>query len=156
MAQAMQAGGYKPDVYMLDPSAYEPGFLKLGGSAVEGAKFFVNFTPLNESQPELNLYKKWLQQVAPGAQPTFFGLFAWSAAKLFVEKSLELGGKLTRPSLVAAIKSVDGWTGGGAHSPMTVGAKHPPVCVRWMTVKGGAFVPSGDTRYTCGGYTAAG
>jgi ABC-type branched-subunit amino acid transport system substrate-binding protein len=156
LAKAMQSAGFKPEVMMYDPSVYEPGFLTQGGSAVEGVNFFVNFTPLNESQPELNLYKKWLQQVAPGAQPTFFGLFAWSAAKLFVEKSLELGGKLTRPSLVAAIKSVDGWTGGGAHSPMTVGAKHPPVCVRWMTVKGGAFVPSGDTRYTCGGYTAAG
>jgi ABC-type branched-subunit amino acid transport system substrate-binding protein len=156
LAKAMQSAGFKPEVLMYDPSVYEPGFLTQGGSAVEGANFFVNFTPLNESQPELNLYKKWLQQVAPGAQPTFFGLFAWSAAKLFVEKSLELGGKLTRPSLVAAVKSVDGWTGGGAHSPMSVGSKHPPVCVRWMTVKGGAFVPAGDTKYTCGGYTSAG
>jgi ABC-type branched-subunit amino acid transport system substrate-binding protein len=155
LAKAMQSAGFKPEVLMYDPSVYEPGFLSQGGSAVEGANFFVNFTPLNESQPELNLYKKWLQQVAPGAQPTFFGLFAWSATKLFVEKSLELGGKLTRPSLVAAIKATSDWTGGGAHSPMTVGAKHPPVCVRWMTVKGGAFVPSGSTKYTCGGYTGA-
>jgi ABC-type branched-subunit amino acid transport system substrate-binding protein len=155
LAQAMQSGGFKPQVLMYDPSVYEPGFLKQGGSAVEGAKFFVNFTPLNESQPELNLYKKWLGQTNPGAQPTFFGLFAWSAAKLFVQKSLELGGKLTRSSLVAAVRATNGWTGGGAHSPMSVGAKHPPVCVRWMTVKNGAFVPYGSTKYTCGGYTRA-
>jgi ABC-type branched-subunit amino acid transport system substrate-binding protein len=155
LAQAMQSAGFKPQVMMYDPSVYEPGFLKQGGSAVEGVKFFVNFTPLNESQPELNLYKKWLGQVAPGAQPTFFGLFAWSAAKLFVEKSLALGGKLTRASLVSAIRSTNGWTGGGAHSPMSVGSKHPPVCVRWMTVKNGNFVPYGSTKYTCGGYTKA-
>jgi ABC-type branched-subunit amino acid transport system substrate-binding protein len=154
LAQAMQSAGFKPKVLMYDPSAYEPGFIKQGGSAVEGAKFFVNFTPLNESQPELNLYKKWLQQVAPGAQPTFFGLFAWSAAKLFVEKSVQLGGKLTRASLVAAIRSTNGWTGGGMHSPMSVGSKHPPVCVRWMTIKNGQFVPY-TSKYVCGSYSKA-
>jgi ABC-type branched-subunit amino acid transport system substrate-binding protein len=153
-AQAMQSAGFTPKVFMLDPSAYEPGFLKQGGSAVNGVKFFVNFTPLDESQPELNLYKKWLQQVAPGAQPTFFGLFAWSATKLFVEKSIQLGGKLTRASLVAAVKGTNGWTGGGMHSPMSVGSKHPPVCVRWMTVKNGQFVPY-TSKYVCGGYTKA-
>ena len=58
---------------LYDPSVYDQNFLKTGGSAVEGAFMFINFTPLEESQPELNLYKKWLQQVAPGAQPTFFG-----------------------------------------------------------------------------------
>ncbi|HEY0903595.1 MAG TPA: ABC transporter substrate-binding protein [Marmoricola sp.] len=155
LAQAMQSAGFKPSVLMYDPSVYEPGFLKQGGSAVEGAKFFVNFTPLNESQPELNQYKKWLQQVAPGAQPTFFGLFAWSAAKLFVEKSIALGGKLTPQALSAAVRNTNGWTGGGAHSPMSVGSKHPPVCVRWMTIKNGSFVPYGSTKYTCGAYTKA-
>jgi hypothetical protein len=150
----MQSAGFKPRVLMYDPSIYEPGFIKQGGSAVDGARYFVNFTPLNESQPELNLYKKWLQQVAPGAQPTFFGLFAWSAAKLFVEKSVALGGKLTRSSLVSAVRSTNGWTGGGSHSPMSVGSKHPPACVRWMTIKNGQFV-SYTSKYVCGGYTKA-
>ena len=155
LAKAMQSAGFKPTVLMYDPSVYDNGFLTQGGSAVEGSYFFVNFTPLNESQPELDLYKKWLQQVAPGAQPTFFGLFAWSASKLFVQKSLELGGKLTRPALIAAVRGSDGWTGGGMHAPMSVGSKHPPVCVRWMTIKGGQFVPF-TPKYVCGGYTAAG
>jgi len=155
LAQAMQSGGFKPTVLMYDPSIYEPGFLKQAGSAAEGAKFFVNFTPLNESQPELDLYKKWLGQTSPGAQPTFFGLFAWSASKLFVEKSLALGGQLTRSSLSAAVRNTNGWTGGGMHAPMSVGAKHPPVCVRWMQVQGGQFA-SFTPKYTCGGYTSAG
>jgi ABC-type branched-subunit amino acid transport system substrate-binding protein len=155
LAQAMQSAGFKPEVLMYDPSVYEPGFIKQGGSAVEGAYLFVNFTPLNESQPELNQYKRWLGQVAPGAQPTFFGLFAWSAAKLFVEKSIALGGKLTPAALVAEVRKSDGWTGGGMHAPMTLGSKHPPVCLRWMTIKGGNFVPFGSTKYTCGAYTKA-
>jgi ABC-type branched-subunit amino acid transport system substrate-binding protein len=155
LAQAMQSGGFKPTVLMYDPSVYDPGFIKQGGSAVDGAKFFVNFTPLDESQPELNLYKKWLGQTSPGAQPTFFGLFAWSAAKLFVEKSLQLGGQLTRASLTAAVRGTNGWTGSGLHAPMSVGSKHPPGCVRWMQVKGGQF-ESFTPKYTCGGYTLAG
>jgi len=153
-AQAMQSAGYKPKVFMLDPSAYEQGFLKQGGTAVDGVKFFVNFTPLEEHQTELDLYKKWLQQTAPGSSPTFFGLFAWSATKLFVERSIALGGKLNRASLIAQIRATNGWTGGGSHSPMNVGNKTPPVCVRWMTVKGGRFTPF-TAKYICGGYTKA-
>jgi hypothetical protein len=38
---------------------------------------------------------------------------------------------------------------------MSVGSKHPPVCVRWMQVKGGQFT-SFTPKYTCGGYTSAG
>ena len=121
---------------------------------MNGVKFFVNFTPLYEHQTELDLYKKWLNQVAPGASPTFFGLFAWSAAKLFVQKSVQLGGKLTRASLVSAVLHTNDWTGGGMHAPMVVGAKHPPVCVRWMTVTNGKFT-SFTPKYICGGYTKA-
>ena len=71
-----------------------------------------------------------------------------------MEKSVELGGKLTRASLVAAVKGTNNWTGGGMHSPMSVGSKHPPVCVRWMTVKSGQFVPF-TSKYVCGSYTKA-
>ncbi|MFL6158882.1 MAG: ABC transporter substrate-binding protein [Marmoricola sp.] len=151
LAQAMQAGDFHPQVRMYDPSVFDVNFLKTGGSAIEGAFVFINFTPPTDNQPELNLYRKWLQQVAPGADPTFFGEFAWSAAKLFVEKSIALGGKLNRASLSAAIKGVHNWTGGGMHGPMDVGGKHSPSCVRFMQVKGGKFVPLGSTSYTCHG-----
>lgn len=151
LAQAIQQANFKPQVRLYDPSVYDKNFLKTGGSAVEGVFMFINFTPLEESQPELNLYKKWLQQVAPGADPTFFGEFAWSASKLFVEQSIKLGGKLSRASLVAALKSQHKWTGGGMHGPMDVGGKHSPSCIRFMQVKGGKFVPLGSKEYTCRG-----
>ena len=41
------------------------------------------------------LYRAWLDQVKPGATPNYFGLYAWSAARLFVEQAVALGGKLT-------------------------------------------------------------
>jgi ABC-type branched-subunit amino acid transport system substrate-binding protein len=155
LAQAMQSAGFKPQVLMYDPSVYDPGFLSSGGSAVDGAYMFINFLPLNSNQPEMNLYRQWLQQVSPGASPTFFGLFAWAAAKLFVQEALQLGGKLTRASLVNAVKGVNNYTGGGAFGPMMVGAKHPPSCVRYMRVQNGQFVPFGGDNYVCGGYSRA-
>jgi ABC-type branched-subunit amino acid transport system substrate-binding protein len=151
LAQAMQSANYKPDVMFFDPTVYDAGFVKSGGSAVEGAITFTNFTPFEQSQPELNLYKQWLQQVAPGATPTFFGLFAWSAAKLFVSESLSLGGKLTRASLVAKTKGVHNWTANGAHSPMDVGGKHAPSCVRFLQLHSGKWVPLKGTAYVCHG-----
>ncbi len=153
LAQAMQSASFKPEVLMYDPSVYDDNFIKTGGSAVDGAVVYISFTPLDESQPELNLYKKWLQQAAPGARPAFFGMFAWSAARLFTEQLLELGGKLTRASLVQQVKGVSNWTGRGMHAAMQVGPKHPPSCLRFMQVKGGKFVPLGATKYTCYGYS---
>ena len=130
---------------------YDVNFIKTGGSAVEGAFMFINFTPLEESQPELNLYKQWLRQVVPGANPTFFGEFAWSAAKLFVQNSIALGGKLNRATLAASFKGVHAWQGGGMHGPMDVGGKHSPSCVRFLQVKNNKFVPLGSTQYVCHG-----
>lgn len=153
--QAMQQAGFKPQVRFHDPSAYDAAFVKSGGSAVDGVITFTNFTPLEESQPELDLYKKWLQQVAPGATPTFFGEYAWSASKLFVTQALALGGKLNRASLVNSIKGIHKWTADGLHSPMDVGGKHSPSCARFLQLTGGKWVPLKGTKYICKGYTTA-
>jgi ABC-type branched-subunit amino acid transport system substrate-binding protein len=153
LAMAMQSAGYKPQVFMLDASNYDQALIKQAGGAVEGTKLFINFTPFEESQPELNIYKRWLQQVSPGAQPTMFGLFAWSAAKLFVEKSIALGGKLSRTTLLQAVGATHSWTANGLTAPMDIGGKHPPTCLRWLQIKDGKFVPYGATKYTCGSYS---
>ncbi len=106
LAQAMKQQGFEPEVYMLDPTAYTSEFVDNGGSDVEGTTIFVNFTPFEEaaSNKELQLYLSWLQQVKPGAEPSFFGLFAWSAARLFVEQASGLGGKLTRASFIDGVR----------------------------------------------------
>jgi ABC-type branched-subunit amino acid transport system substrate-binding protein len=155
LAQAMQSGGFKPDFFVTDPTAYDPAYVKAAGSAGEGTVSFINFTPLTDNQPELLLYRKWLQQVAPGAQPTFFGLFAWSAAKLFAQEALQLGGQLTRASLVAKVRAIHDWTSDGLHPAMDVGGKHPPSCVRFLQLSGGQWKPFGGTNYLCTGYSKA-
>jgi len=157
LAQAMQQQGFKPDAFVLDPTGYDPRYVESGGDAVEGTKIFINIAMFEEvnSNKEMQLYQAWLQQVKPGATPTFFGLFSWSAARLFVEQSLALGGDLNRENLVKAVTKVDNWTSNNLHSPQHVGPKETGDCWRWIRLQKGKWVPEGPTKYTCNGVSSA-
>ena len=156
-ARAMQAAAFHPDVYLLDPTAYDPMFVRTGGSAVDGTFVFIDFTPLEEASgnAELRLYEQWLQQVSPGAVPTYFGLFAWSATRLFVEQAVALGGRLTRASLVARLRQVHDWTDDGLHAPQDVGGKQNSNCWRFLQLQDGRWTPAGGTAYLCRGESHA-
>ncbi len=155
MAQAMEQQGYEPDVFMFDPTAYNPGLIEQGGEAVEGATVYTNFVPFEEAgrSAETRLYLDWLQQSKPGAVPDFFGVFSWSAARLFVEKIAALGGRVSRSALVDAVRKVDDWTANGLHAPQRVGPKHTGDCFRFVQVRDGRWVPVGGSRYLCNGTT---
>lgn len=155
LAQAMQQQNYRPKVWMLDPSAYTTTFVQTGGDAVEGAVVFMNFTPFEEAatNDELSLYLSWLGQINPNSKPGFFGVFAWSAARLFVETSLKLGGALNRESLIDAVRKVDDWSGNGIHAPQHVGPKQVGDCWRFIRLVNGEWVPIGGRQYRCSGVT---
>jgi ABC-type branched-subunit amino acid transport system substrate-binding protein len=155
LARAMQGAGFRPEAFVLDPTAYNPQFLT-GGSAVEGALVFLDFLPFEEGSGnrEMRLYEQWLQQVSPGAAPTYFGLFAWSAARLFAEQAQALGGRLTRAALVARLRTVDNWTDHGLHAPQPVGPKRNSSCWRFVTVHDGKWEAApGSPGYLCHGST---
>jgi ABC-type branched-subunit amino acid transport system substrate-binding protein len=158
LARAMQGAGFEPDVFLLDPTAYDPLFVKSGGDAVDGAFVFIDFVPREEAtrSPELRLYRQWLQQVSPGAVPTYFGLFAWSAARLFVEQAAGLGGKLGRASLVDRMRKVRAWTDHGLHAPQDVGGKTNSNCWRFLRLHDGRWAPVGGSQYLCRGETRVG
>lgn len=155
LAQAMQQIGYQPDLYLRDPTDYIPDFVEQGGEAVDGTVVFLNFVPFEEagSNQEMQLYTSWLQQVSPGATPTMFGVFSWSAARLFVEKSVALGGKLSRSTLVDALRKTDNWTANGMTAPQHVGSKRTGDCWRFVQLSGGTWQPVGGTKYSCAGTT---
>ncbi|MBZ5734616.1 ABC transporter substrate-binding protein [Nocardioides sp. TRM66260-LWL] len=158
LAQAMKQQNYKPQVLMFDPTAYTREFLSSGQGDVEGATVFTNFAPFEEANknPELATYLKWLNQVKPGAEPTFFGVFAWSAARLFVEQSIQLGGRLNRASLLQAMSKVTNWTANGLHSKQYVGPRRTGDGWRFIQVKNGRWVPVGGTAYRYNGITRVG
>lgn len=151
LAQAMQDKAFTPDAFVVNNLAYTPSYASVGGAATNGSITAINFLPLNANQTELNLYRKWLQKVAPGAAPTATGLYAWSAAKLFVQKAAGLGNKLNRGALLSQLRSVNAWTGGGLHVPQQVGTKHVSPCTRLLYLKNGTWVSIGGTAYRCSG-----
>jgi ABC-type branched-subunit amino acid transport system substrate-binding protein len=153
LAQAMRDGGFAPDIFLMDPSVYDPIYVSNGGASVEGTVMFGPFRPFEDPVAEQTLYVQWLQQVDPDATPSFFGVFAWSAAKLFVEQARGLGGDLNRRTLVERIRRVNDWTGGGLHAPMQVGDKHAPGCDRFMRLQQGKWIPFHGRDYLCTGYS---
>ncbi|MBC9734824.1 ABC transporter substrate-binding protein [Nocardioides marmotae] len=157
LADAMQQQGFKPDVFMIDPSAYNSEYVESGGSAVDGTTVFLNFVPFAEasSNKEMQTYVSWLNQVRPGAEPTFFGVFSWSAARLFVERAVTLGGKLSRQALVADLGKVSEWTANGMHAPQYPGPRRTGDCWRFLKLEGSTWAPTGGAKYTCAGLTTA-
>lgn len=141
LVRAMEQQGYRPDVLDWTPSVYDPRFLELVGSAAEGSTLYLNTVPFEEiaSNPELQRYQQWLGQVAPGARPTALGVYAWSAAALFVAAAETVGPELTRAALVEQLRATREWTGGGLHPAHDVGAKVQSPCFLIMTISGGRF-----------------
>ncbi|HET6152737.1 MAG TPA: ABC transporter substrate-binding protein [Marmoricola sp.] len=157
LAQAMDQADFHPKVFLLDPSAYNQDYPTLAGSSANGTDVFMNFVPFEDasSSPEMKLYLANLNQISPGAKPGFFGVFAWSAARLFVEQAIKLGGKLTRASLIASMKTVDNWTSNGLTAPQHVGSKAIAPCWRFLTLSGSTWKPIDGTTYQCKGVTTA-
>lgn len=156
LAQTMAQQGFEPKAYLLDPTAYSKEYTDAAGSAADGTIVFLNFVPFEEARanPEVALYLSWLAQVSPSAEPDFFGLFAWSAARLFVERATALGGGLTRQSLIASVGKVDDWTSNGLHAPMHVGSKKIGDCWRFIQWTGTSWKALEGTKFQCRGLTS--
>jgi ABC-type branched-subunit amino acid transport system substrate-binding protein len=152
LAQAIHSQtNFKP-LFVLDPVAYDPGYVKSGGDAVEGTKIWINSRTFEEVSriPEMQTYISWLHRVAPGAAPNYFGLFAWSAGMLFTQKAIQLGGALTRKSLLAQLATVDNWTGGGMFGPQHVGQRITGSCYGFIALHNGQWVREGPQPFSCG------
>lgn len=157
LAQAIQSRtDYTPKpLFVMDPVGYDPGFVKSGGSAVEGTHIWINSRTFEEANqiPEMQRYIEWLNRVAPGKSPNYFGIYAWAAGLLFVQKALELGGQLSRSTLIDRLKTVDNYTGQGMFGPQHVAAKVTGSCYGFIVLKNGQWVREGPQPFSCGSTT---
>jgi hypothetical protein len=151
LTQAMTQQGYRPKIFVVTQTQYNNAYIEIGGDSVDGT-----YLPLphplfqGSKNAELALYRTWLQQVKPGAEPTTFGLFSWSATRLFVEKAIALGGKLSRASMVEAVRGERSWDANGLHTSMNVGGKTTYKCVDVVQLSGGAWRKVSGDNYLCG------
>ena len=143
--QAMQQQGFKA-MFLQDSTIYDQGYVDQAGSLGNGSFVYSTTELFDANIPEMKLYRAWLNQVSPGANPNFFGLYAWSATRLFVQQAVALGGDLNRNSLIASLKKVKDWTSNGIHAPQQVGARVTAECVKIFQLNGGSWkqVSGGD------------
>jgi ABC-type branched-subunit amino acid transport system substrate-binding protein len=150
LKSAMYQQGYKP-FFAMDSVAYDPGFVALGGKAVDGTYAFVDSGLFEEADrnPEMRQYLAWLGRVSPGATPSFFGEFAWGAARLFTETALRLGGRLTRPNVLGALGRISNYTANGLFAPQSIGTKQTSRCQSVIQLVDGKWVRRGAYPYIC-------
>lgn len=151
LQQAMKQQGFTPRVYLQDPTIYDENYVAQANGAGEGAYVFSTNQLFDSGTPEMRLYRAYLDQVAPGAVPNYYGLYAWSATRLFVEQATALGGRLSRATLVDALRRVKGWTGNGLHAPMAVGSGETSPCITVIQLKGSTWRQVSPGDYMCGG-----
>jgi ABC-type branched-subunit amino acid transport system substrate-binding protein len=151
LQQAMDQQGFDPQVFLQDATIYDENYVEQAGSLGDGT-FVYSSTALFDDlrNKEMALYRSWLDQVSPGAVPNYYGLYAWSAARLFVQESVKLGGTLDRASLVAAVAKVEDWTSNGLHVPQQVGARTTYNCASIIQLNGGRWSPVSGRGFQCG------
>lgn len=139
LAQAMQSSDFKPEIYQLSQTQYTQEYVDLAGTAAGNTLIALPHDLFTRPNAEMKLYLAWLQQVHPGTDPSTFGVYAWSAMRMFVEKAVLLGGKLTRPALLAEVKKERTWTANGLHLAMDVGGKDTYRCAYFTRLAGGTW-----------------
>jgi hypothetical protein len=72
------------------------------------------------------------------------------AAALFTQLAVELGGKLTRSSLLHAIAKVHNYTDFNMVPPQDVGGEHTPSCMSIVQYNGSSWVRKTPYPYSCG------
>ena len=159
LLQAMEQNEFFPKVRDWDSVAYSPNFVKYNGrnfTAADGSLVFLTTAISEEASgnQEMQLYMSWLNRVAPGAKPDFFGFYAWSAGRLFQKLAAEIGPRLTRKAVFAAVQKVRHWTGNGIHVDHDVGGKLSSPCFLYLEIKSSRFQrihPSGGFECDMGG-----
>jgi hypothetical protein len=131
-----------PKVRDWDSVAYSSQYLAGDPEAVEGSLVFLNTAMLeeNSTNPEMQTYMSYLQRTAPGAKPDYFGLYAWSAGRLFTQAAIAAGGTLTRKKLFEEIRKIHSYDGNGLHATHDSGNKMPTGCFLYVQARSARFV----------------
>ncbi len=141
LLDAMRQQQWSPTVKDFDSVVYDPDFLTDAGPAADGSLFFINTAMFEEAggNQEMQLYTQWLSRTVPGAKPDYFGLYAWSAGRLFVQLMEGLGPAPTRQALLGELGKLHAWGGNGMHAEHDIGAKISSPCLLYGTIGGGKF-----------------
>ena len=148
---AFDQADYHP-VFLADASAYGPRFISgPDAKTMEGVYSFTQTAMLEEASkvPEIGLMQTWLSRTG-GDAGNITAMESWAAGRLFVQTALQLGGKLDRASLLAALRQVHKFDGNKIITPSDPGSGSTAPCATVVQVQGGRFVRITPYPYTCG------
>lgn len=153
LLKAMRSQNFEPPVKQFDTVIYDQKFLAQAGAAAENTYTFLPAVPLDEasSSKEYQLYIDSLKRSAGGQPDGFFGVYAWSAARMFQQAVEATGPALTRAKLLEYLRNLHAWDGHGLHPAHDIGNKRTANCTVVLQVKGGKFTraaPAGS-GYLC-------
>ncbi|WP_436791862.1 ABC transporter substrate-binding protein [Yinghuangia sp. YIM S10712] len=150
---------YKLDWIDANSNAYGQPFLDLAGPAVLNAQN--NLVDISGTHPLENaaanpatkqvvdLYAKY----APGTQPTWPAVKAFSSWLLFAKAAANCGDNLTRTCLVEAARKETAWTGGGLQAPIDLSVQDGPAkCMNIEKATADGWKPAAEFRPSHGAY----
>jgi ABC-type branched-subunit amino acid transport system substrate-binding protein len=158
MAKAMKQQNFAVPFANWGANAYDPAFVTSDAApATNGAILDQQLAMYagEDNLPEVQLFLKWLKQVAPGQHPDIFAAYGWQSARLFTQALAAAGPKPTRASVTAELKKIDNFDGNGMLAPSGPASKRPPNCFMIIKVEGGKFIRSDPpSGFICdrGGY----
>lgn len=149
----MKTQGFEPEVIDLGQQYYDPDLLKEPGA--EGAIVQLNTVPFEEEDdsPALQAYLAAYDKVeGDKPPPTSLGVQSYSAGLLFATAAKAAGPDLTRDSVLAELKKIKKWDGGGLHLEANPGDNAVSTCFMYDVVKEGKFErlqPKKATEFDC-------
>ena len=158
MAKAMKQQNFSVPFANWGGNAYDPAFVTSDAAPATNGSILDQQLAMyagEDNIPEVQLFDKWLKQVAPDRKPDIFAAYGWESGRLFVQALTAAGAKPTRANVMAELKKIDNFDGNGMLAPAGPASKRPPTCFIIINVQGGKFVradpPSG---FICdrGGY----
>jgi ABC-type branched-subunit amino acid transport system substrate-binding protein len=155
LLQAMQQANFTPQVVDWFSEEYSPQFIQQTAPASNGNLVLLSATDAYEEasgNPAMQLFLTWLNRIAPGATHDIFGILAWSAGLAFEQALKAAGPHLTRAAVIAQIKTITNWTGGGIQPPVNIGGKVPSKCFAYFKIANGGFqrvYPSAPNTFDC-------
>jgi len=146
------AQGLKPDAVLFGTQYYDPALLTEPGA--EGLYVEMNTVPFEEADdvPAVRQYLDIYEATGAKTAPTALGVQSFSAALMFATAARNAGSDLTRETLVAEIKKLKDWTGGGLHYPTEPGTRDRAGCFILVQVKDGKFTrafPEKPGTFSC-------
>jgi hypothetical protein len=156
-AQAQGVSSVK--VWDCSLQCYDSRFISEGGTAVEGHYVWLQFLPLEDVNANAQLQALFDYEEQQGHVPDSFGLMAWLAGELFAQAVNDVvaahgPNAITRPNLLAAVRNIHDFTGGGIAPPTDIANKKLGTCVVGMQVQDGEFVrvdPPTPGKFDCNG-----